>query len=677
VSQYPDTLDMTQVGRTIAMRWRLLIASTAIGALLAVAVLLYAPRRFESSSSIVVRSGTDLGGSIASRIGFGDGDGSGLLGGIMKTPIETEIQVLSSRATAQAVVDSLGLQARVLSPAGRPSSALVGAVDLPGSFRPLKLTGTRRPEGSYHLEWRGGAALASPGEAVRLPVGSITLASTDLPDQFTLRLLDREDAVTRTARRLKASKAGGEVVKIVFRADDSTTAAAGANAAVTTYLARRRTTDRGLNERKVEFLTSQIDSVNRALAVAERELRVFQEGTGLIEPEVVGKLQLETTMELRQELGALEVERAALEQLLAQVGSGGLSNRQVATFPSFVKSPAINDMLGQMMRLQTERSILLERRLETDAEVQAIDRSIAQLETSLIPLAESYSAGLARQRHGVRFQLDTLEAQLAAFPQAAEAGVRKQRDVLRLSQIHGALLVQLAEARLGAIGEGGDVRRLDVAVPSKKPAFPAPVPTLLGGIGGGIAVGLFLALLFGTLGRWVEDPYTIERATGVPALQFQDGATLLMAGAPASRTILLIPLEIGADTGGVAAQLAQTALMRSTTATVLDLSGGAEVLEPSAPADTASGVGARIAGLEQEFGFVIVRLPGLMSDATAGAIAATRPVLFVAPPGRVDRPRLVSAVETLKRLEVPCAGVVVGSPRSAAVNGRPGRLARA
>jgi Mrp family chromosome partitioning ATPase len=65
-------------------------------------------------------------------------------------------------------------------------------------------------------------------------------------------------------------------------------------------------------------------------------------------------------------------------------------------------------------------------------------------------------------------------------------------------------------------------------------------------------------------------------------------------------------------------------------------------------------------------GMVIVRLPVLASEATAAALRESRPVLLVAPPGPVDRVRLASAVDTLRRLGVPCAGVVMSeaTPRA-------------
>ena len=60
-----------------------------------------------------------------------------------------------------------------------------------------------------------------------------------------------------------------------------------------------------------------------------------------------------------------------------------------------------------------------------------------------------------------------------------------------------------------------------------------------------------------------------------------------------------------------------------------------------------------------ESGMVIVQMPGLASETTVAALNESRPVLLVAPPGRVDRVQLANAVSTLRHLQVPCAGVVI------------------
>src|SRR6185436_7691425 len=91
------------------------------------------------------------------------------------------------------------------------------------------------------------------------------------------------------------------------------------------------------------------------------------------------------------------------------------------------------------------------------------------------------------------------DAQIATLPASAQSYVRLQRDVKRLTQTTLALQTQLLDARLAAVGEGGETRPLDVAIVPKRPTFPRPVPTLAGGLAGGLLLGTIAVLLVGLL----------------------------------------------------------------------------------------------------------------------------------------------------------------------------------
>jgi len=136
----------------------------------------------------------------------------------------------------------------------------------------------------------------------------------------------------------------------------------------------------------------------------------------------------------------------------------------------------------------------------------------------------------------------------------------------------------------------------------------------------------------------------------VPALRFDPAVPLVMNGA-SSRTILVAPIDSRSHVGPVVKRLIQTATSRGLTATLLDLSGDAFL----------NGFDAHttVARLEGDYDLVVVSLPGIVSDAAVATMRAGRPVLLVTPGRRINRSRLNGAVELLRRLDVPCAGVVM------------------
>jgi len=656
-----DTLDLAELARAARRSWTFIVATTLVGAAVAGGLLLFGPRRFEAASSIVVRSQQASGASLLTKLAGGGADGAAsLLQAGASSPLETEVQILSSRDLVGRVVDSLRLQVQVRAPNGVASNALVQAASLPGSFKPLKYSVSFDPTGAVRVEGSGTSVTAARGQPVVLPVGRLLLAPpTGAPGHYDIQLFDREDAVTRLRKRISVSKAGGEVLRVACRTSDSLTAAAVPNLLVGYYLILRHSTDRGTNQHRVEFLTAQLDSVTRQLASSEQALKRFQESSHLIDPQTIGKLSLERAGELRASIGENDVERGALEQLLTQVSAGSMSVRDLAAYPAFLKSPAINALLTQIGELETERSKLLVTRLDTDSEVVALSKSIRTLEGQLGPMAAAYESSLKRQHQDLSLQLDSLRTALGTFPADLASGNRLQRSVLQLSQVQTAMQAQLVEAKVAAVTEGGNVQSLDVAEPPMRLAFPRPLPTMAAGVGGGLFVGLMIATLVGMMGRWVQDPATVERATGVPALRFDPHLPLLL-GASTTRTILVAPLSDRqcAYVDPVIARLVQTASLRSISATVLDLSGGA-----------VSDVRGTIERLENENGLVVVKLPTITSDTTAAAIGENRAVLLVAAERRVARAQLVDAVQMLKRLDVPLAGVVIhGNGRNGVVS---------
>ena len=128
------TIDVADVARTIRRGWRALAICTVLGVLAALAVLVFAPPKYSASSSLVMRMGSDPSSSLISRLSGGLGDAAAGVLSSTKSPTETEIQILSSRAVIGPVVDSLRLQARITKPRGIPPARFIESLSAGGSF---------------------------------------------------------------------------------------------------------------------------------------------------------------------------------------------------------------------------------------------------------------------------------------------------------------------------------------------------------------------------------------------------------------------------------------------------------------------------------------------------------------------------------------------------------------
>jgi tyrosine-protein kinase Etk/Wzc len=683
-----DVIDVGEVLARISQKRGWVAGGALAGLLLAAAVAYAIGPRYEASTTLLVKGQSDLGSPLARLGGLSD-----LLsvGGLGSSPFETEMEVITSRSVIGAVVDSLGMQARVAEPRGTPLPALFARARWQRQVPEDAEYRFDRAQGGYRVTGPGAAGVARPGQPFRTAAGTIVLRAGTLPGSFAVKVRDYEDAVTAVAKKLEARKAAGDVARLTYTAPDPQTAAAVANGIVGQYLLRRRTVDRGTNVHRFEFLTRQTDSIGAELARAEGALRSYQEGSGVIDPQEQGKAVFERAADLRAQSEAIDVEMSGLQRILAD-RAPGRGGSEVVGYPTFLKNPGINAVLTHLLELRTERTKLLQMRTERDREVTTLDASIRGLEDELASLSSAYLKGLQTQRAGLQQELARYQGVIATMPAEGESSTRLRREVKRLGETMIALQTQLVQTRLAAIGEGGEVRQIDAAVAPRKPL--PHLPLFLGiGLLGGLVLGTGGALLRSYSDDRVWTAREVQRLVGVPALELLPGAPLLIGGLGERSSVLVLSAGEPSDAAAVAERLARTTALRGGTVAFVDLArvrlpggtaavtagrdaaAGTALVPLEAPAgegytlfsrpDGAAwgggGVRAEVEGLEDRFPHVVVAVPHASSPVAVALLAAERPVVVVARGGRATAGALRETVQSLERVGVATAAVVLTS----------------
>jgi tyrosine-protein kinase Etk/Wzc len=669
MTQSPEeTLDLREIGAAIRGGWLWIAAGGALGLLLGASTLHLIRPEYKATSTALLRSQGEGGESTLSRLAGGLGALPGLGGG---SEVETEVKILTSRAVIGQVVDSLRLQADVLEPQAASPITLFSAVRVGPQAAGREYRFTRQGHG-YAVEGPGAAGAAVPGTPYRIPGGVLTLRAGELPESFTVAFVDREAAITRVQKGI-APDVTGEYVELVFRAHDPVSASAVPNALLAEYLQRRKTTDRGVNQHRYEFLQEHAEQVRRQLAQAEAELRSYQEASGVVDPKLVGQTGLERATAVRAQLETTAAEARSIRGIIQKSGAGRLSARELAAYPTFLSNAAINNVLAKLFELETERSLLLEKRTERDPEVVALSEGIRHLEARLGELGRDYLSGLTRQEAELRRELAGYAAEMGTLPRHAQESFRREREVRRLSETLLALQAQLVQARLGAIAEGGDVRQIDRAVPPARPVFPNPVLNLMGGLLGGLFFGMVAAIGRSRFRQEIRELWEVELATRVPAVCFDPRLPLALG----TRTSLLAVCPVGrsADAAAVAERLAEVATLQGRPAVVADLTQGSAVAVPA----RLGAVGARVeeqhhangkgapgtdyrailGEMENRFEAVFAVLPGIDSPAAVAVLSPERPAVLVARARQVTRAELQEAVEVCARLGTPVVAVVL------------------
>ena len=676
-----DIVDFGKVARVVGRRRRWVALGGAGGLVVALLLTFLMSPRYKADATLLLQPATNIPG-LPDLESFGTM--ASMLGG-MSPGFDTELQILTSRTVLELVIDSLSLQAEVRKPVGLAAVRLLTDIRVPDGFEDEKVQGAREA-GSFRLTGESGSVTASPGDEVELPSGvRFTLQSDALPDEFEVLIVTRSEALEQLRDDLSVEEPGGEVVRLTYEAKARETAAAVPNAMFEHYLTRRKGHDRSANQRRYDFLVERTDSISQALTMAEGALRVFQEATGVLDPALHGEMDFERAMQLETEQETLGVEARTLREILEAGVQGDIPIRSLAAYPTFLRNPAINALLEQLLITESERIQLLEGRYRTEAdpEVIGLAMTIDQLEEQLVSLSTAYLGGVERQAAQVGQELQRQRALLATLPQSAEESYRLQRDVLLLSEMLGVMQAQQLQARLGTIMEGGDVRLLDPAIPPDERSSPSLVKNVAFGLFGGLMVGVLMALGSGYLGSRIEDDADVELSLGLRAVTMKKGSPLILSGGPAEGGLLVVPVGDSALAPAVARGLADTATVRGSTVTLVQFAspspavtprgaaagmdpaagyrpgGEIPVVGPDTEASDLSGVRETMQQLEERFDFVVAALPTIDSRISTALLLPPRTAVLVVRAKTTQRADLRKNIELLRGLEIPILGAVV------------------
>ena len=470
----PLEVDFQTVGRAVIHGWARIVAGAVVGLVTAIVIVLTVPARFEGHSLVLIRTPQDASGLLKQKLGPLAEFAPSAMGLGSKDDIETELALMQSRSVLGRVVDSLRLQARTMDPDRIPSTQIIDSLRLTGRFKP------------HRIEILAGKNDVAEG----------TLwAKTQVGKGADVKLYDREDAIDELSDHLEVRTQGGDVVRIRYRGLDSLTAARVPNLIVAIYLARRHTTDRGLNQRRLEFLIAKGDSINTDLHNAARDLRQTQEMQKLFDAEPEAKAIFERVAVLETRLAEIRADQSTLDSVLVRAARPGFDARLVAGIPSLLKSPAVNEIVSQLEKSEANRGGLLAQYTDDSPVIVALTHVADSLRAALVPIARSFGESLAHQRSSLERDLAAIQTRINAFPAQGESIGLRQVALKQISMLSTGMGSQLLEARLAAISEGGDVRLIDEAVAPRKVAFPRPAITFAICILLGLALGISAALV--------------------------------------------------------------------------------------------------------------------------------------------------------------------------------------
>ena len=446
--------------------------------------------------------------------------------------ITTEIEVLRGRSAAEAVIDSLGLRARLDAPKRGRRSELFSAIGV----SPTADSGTlvlRSRVDSVFVVSRPDApdvlALARVGDTTTVAGARFVVmpAALGVPE-LRLRIDLEEDAIERFQAGLRISRPTREadLIAIRTRANDPREAAAMANLLAHNIIAGRQAFRRGRTDVAATFLQEQAESLRQQLGEAEDDLRAYREREHVVDAPQQSRSQVARLANLQAELAVIRAERDAFATLLAQLRDdtsgnslgGQAPSRRLMAFPSILKNQSASVLLGELADVETRRAELLIRRVPGDADVQVLTARIREIETQLQGIAESFLQSLSNQVASLEGEARRFATQLDAMPEKELQAARREREARVLNDLWVLVQTRLKEAELTGAVADPTVRIVDRAASPLRPVRPRPLVNIALSLMAGVLIGIGASLAREHGDRSVRSRADALAAAGLPVL---------------------------------------------------------------------------------------------------------------------------------------------------------------
>ncbi|HSE26774.1 MAG TPA: Wzz/FepE/Etk N-terminal domain-containing protein, partial [Gemmatimonadales bacterium] len=442
-----DEIDLREVWAILRRNWWIVAGCTLLGLLAAFAYVQLATPIYRSSTTLQFQ---EKGSTVPVLDALRD-----LQGG---TEVGTEMEVLRSRSLAEAVIDSLGLQVAVRGPRGVRRADALAAIQADADAPASRVRLVRQDDGRFAAELLEGDApgelgAAAPGEPLRLPGATVVLAPGAAGfDRLELAVLPRTRAAERFGRALGVSRPNRDanMVRVRFDAPDPGLARDVANVLAHQYLVRRNAVRKVSDRSTVDFLRSQVDTLQVQLRSAEEAVRRFREQNRVVSLEAEAQTQVERLAALQAQRAELEGEREALAGLLAEAraGAGGAGDgpspyRRLLAFPSLLRNQTTSTLFQALTERETELAQLRARRTPADPDVQAVAGQLRNLEEQAAAVVTTYLGGLANQVEAIDRELAGFGQRMAEVPAKEVEYARLERSARVLADIYTLLQTRL------------------------------------------------------------------------------------------------------------------------------------------------------------------------------------------------------------------------------------------
>jgi len=414
----------------------------------------------------------------------------------------TEIEIILSRAVAEAVVQKLNLGVHpAFNGEIRQRDLRAGLSELFAMLVRPVLSGIRG--------W-----VAPPGGDTAAP--PLPGAEAADPEEARLRAWAGRLRAGLSATPIRSSN----LIEISFESFDPRLAAAVANAVADEYLELSARKRYELSSGAEDYLKREIRDLQAKLETSEKDLNAFARENQVVDLEDRNNIIATRLTELNLNLSKVKAERIAAESLYQQLAGG-----DVDSLPTVLQDARITDLKGQLSGLRSEYARLgqtykpeyprmEELKRQMDDVRQTLERELNNLVSSL----EVNYRQLSDREERLNAAVDQQKRELLELQDRAVQYNILKREWETNRQIFTGLLERMKEVGVAAGMDRANAAVIDRALVPGGPSAPSLRRNLTIATALGLLGGIGLALLLNLLDNTVRDPEEVERLVHLASL---------------------------------------------------------------------------------------------------------------------------------------------------------------
>ena len=315
------------------------------------------------------------------------------------------------------------------------------------------------------------------------------------------------------------------LVEIVYSSPDPEYSALAANTVAREYVQQNLDSKLLNTNNTLDWLKSELEKQRTKVEAAERAMANYQEGQNAMSLDNRQNIVIARLNSLNEAVTKAKTSRLQKESLHRQLGNVTADTPGVDTFPVVAQNTTVQDLKQQIGRLNSEKAALRQRLQEGHPQVQAINTQIenatARLRTEtnkvLEAIGNEYRAALAEER-SLSGSLEEQKRQAMDLNRKNISYSILQREADGERNVYNALLQQEKEMRVVSNSRANNVQLMDSAEVPGGPYTPNHGRDWLMALVLGLALGVAFAYTVEYLDDTIKIPDDVTRRLKLPLL---------------------------------------------------------------------------------------------------------------------------------------------------------------